>query len=101
SLLRHTIEIKRRVPGDNHPGTAVTKYNLAVNLVLSGRRAEAVAELRDSVQHGLASAFARGIEKDPDFRKLQDVPDFKALVAEIREHTATASKPLSVVSSSE
>jgi tetratricopeptide (TPR) repeat protein len=90
AIFRQTIEIKRRVLGDNHPGTAVTKYNLAVNLMRSKRPKEALAELTDAVEHGLAPGFAIGIERDPEFQSLKDTPGFISLLAHIHEKAGAA-----------
>ncbi len=63
-LYRKTIDAQRRILGPNHPVTASTKYNLACNAALSGRREEALSVLRDAVEHGLPPDTAAGMRQE-------------------------------------
>ena len=83
-LYRTALDVQRRVLGPEHPGTALTKYNLACNLALSGHRNEALAFLRDSIDHGLPVRFAMNTGHDTDFRSLHGDPRFASIVADVR-----------------
>jgi tetratricopeptide (TPR) repeat protein len=84
-LYRQTLEIQRRILGPDHPQTAGTKYNLACNLALSGHREEALAVLRDALDHGLRRRDALGLAQDSDLQSLHADPRFAALVAEAKK----------------
>jgi tetratricopeptide (TPR) repeat protein len=81
-IYRETIEIDRRVLGPDHPGTALTKYNLACNLALSGHRDEALSVLRDSIDHGLSPRLAVKTESDTDLQSLRGDPRFASIIAD-------------------
>ena len=78
------MDIQRRVLGPDHPVTASTKYNLACNAALRGRRDEAIAVLRDALDHGLAADTAAGMSQDEDLKSLHGDPRFAALIAEVK-----------------
>jgi serine/threonine protein kinase len=82
-MYRETIAIQRRVLGPEHPDTANTKYNLACNFALRGRRDEALAMLRDAVDHGLRANV--NVEQDTDFKSLHGDPRFAAILARRRK----------------
>jgi serine/threonine protein kinase len=83
-FYRKTIDIQRRVLGPDHPETASTKYNLACNAALSGRRDEAIAVLRDALDHGLPAGTAAGLSQDDDLKSLRGDRRFAELVAEVK-----------------
>jgi tetratricopeptide (TPR) repeat protein len=78
-LYREIIVVESRVLGPEHPDTANAKYNLACNLALRGRRDEALAVLRDAVEHGLRANV--NIEQDTDFKSLRTDRRFAAILA--------------------
>ncbi|MBZ5548454.1 MAG: serine/threonine-protein kinase [Acidobacteriia bacterium] len=92
-LYRAALDIQRRVLGPEHPGTALTKYNLACNLALSGQRDEALALLRDSVDHGLPYRFALTTEQDTDLKSLHSDPRFASIVADVRRRSGAVQTP--------
>jgi non-specific serine/threonine protein kinase/serine/threonine-protein kinase len=87
-LYRQTIEIQRRVVGADHPVTALTKYNLACNLALSGHKDEALAVLRDAVDHGLPDTYALGAETDSDLKLLQGDPRLAKMMDDVRRRAS-------------
>jgi len=88
TLYRKTLAIARRFLGAEHPDTAGIKYNLACNMALRGRRSEAIALLRDAMEHGLPLRSALMIESDADFRSLLGDARFKLLVADAKQRAA-------------
>jgi eukaryotic-like serine/threonine-protein kinase len=91
-LQRETLTIQRRALGAEHPDTAFSRYNLARILVGEGKREEALVELREAVDHGLAAAFDLEIEKSGTFKALRTDPRFAALIAHAKERAAEAQK---------
>ena len=87
-LYRQTIEIQRRVVGADHPVTALTKYNLACNLALSGHKDEALAVLRDAVDHGLPDTYALNAETDSDLKLLQGDPRLAKMMDDVRRRAS-------------
>jgi serine/threonine protein kinase len=81
ALLRQTLEIQKRVTGENTPDTAMTKYNLACNAALAGHPADALAFLKDAVDHGLSPLNRQHMSEDSDLNSLHGKPEFEALVA--------------------
>jgi hypothetical protein len=92
-LFREILDIHRRVLGPEHPDTAASAYNVACTLARKGNRDEALAVLREAVDHGLPPIGDLGIEKDPDFKSLHGDPRFAALVAHAKELATAAQKP--------
>jgi non-specific serine/threonine protein kinase/serine/threonine-protein kinase len=88
-LYRQTIDIQRRVVGADHPVTALTKYNLACNLALSGHKDEALAVLRDAVDHGLPDTYALNAEKDSDLNLVHGDPRFAQMMDDVRHRAST------------
>jgi serine/threonine protein kinase/Flp pilus assembly protein TadD len=86
-LYRQAVDIQSRVLGPEHPEVALTKYNLACNLALQGHRDEALAFLRDAVDHGLPSR-GPGLEQDSDLQSLHGDPRFDAVVADRHQRAA-------------
>ena len=80
-LMREVLAVKRRVLPVGHPQTALTLYNLACLLALQGQTAEALAYLRDSLDHGMPGRIAKGIADDPDLASLRGDVTFEALAA--------------------
>jgi eukaryotic-like serine/threonine-protein kinase len=91
-LYRKVVETQKRVLGPNHPVTATSKYDLACNAALQGKRDEAIAILRDAVEHGLIAAQIAEIAGDSDFKSLRGDPRFEALVDKARS-AATGTPP--------
>ncbi|MBZ5689605.1 MAG: tetratricopeptide repeat protein [Acidobacteriia bacterium] len=87
-LYRQTIEIQRRVVGADHPVTALTKYNLACNLALSGHKDEALAVLRDAVDHGLSDTYALSAETDSDLKFIQGDPRLAKMMDDVRRRAS-------------
>lgn len=79
-LLTQSLEIQRRVLKPNSPDTALSIYNLACVLAHEGKRTEALAMLRDAVDHGLEKWIDLEIDKDPDLKVLHGDPRFQVLV---------------------
>jgi serine/threonine protein kinase len=92
-LERETVNISRRVLGPEHPRTAIFTYSLGQIALGEGKRDEALAHLREAVDHGLQPQFDLGIEQDPDLKALHGDPRFDALVAHAKERAAAAQKP--------
>jgi serine/threonine protein kinase/tetratricopeptide (TPR) repeat protein len=87
-LYLKVVESQSRVLGPNHPTTAASKYNLACNAALQGKRDEAIAILRDSIAHGLAPALFGEIAEDEDLKSLHGDPRFEELVAKSKNQSA-------------
>ena len=68
--------------------TASTQYNLACNPALSGRRDEAIAVLRDALDHGLPAYTAAGMSQYNDLKSLRGDPRSAAPVAEVKSREA-------------
>jgi len=91
-LQLEVLDIDRRVLGPNHPDTATAIYDLACVKALAGRREEALALVRQSLEHGLDARTAASIGEDDDLASLRGDPRFAAIVAEGRERAALAQK---------
>ena len=92
-MERELLDIQRRVLGPEHPGTALSVYNLGCLAARQGRRNEALSLLREAVDHGASVHTDLGIDKDPDLQSLHGDPHFTALVAHAKEKAAAAQKP--------
>jgi eukaryotic-like serine/threonine-protein kinase len=91
-LARATLDTQRRVLGTEHPDAARTGYDLACILAHRGRRGEAIAALRDAMDHGLDSDSDLAIETDPELKSLREDPRFEALVAYGQQRAATQNR---------
>jgi hypothetical protein len=60
---------------------------------MSHRREEAVSMLIDAVDHGLAFAIAKTIERTPDFDSLKSIPKYADLIAHIRARSGQVQHP--------
>ena len=89
NLARATLDTQRRVLGPDHPDAASTAYDLACVLAHRGRREEALAALRDAIDHGLDAVTDLAIAKDPDLTSLREDPRFEALVTYGQQRAAT------------
>ena len=69
-----------KVNGVDHPDTASTAYALACIAARSGRKEDAIALLRQGLDHGLRPAVAMGIPKDVSLVSLHGDPGFQALL---------------------
>jgi non-specific serine/threonine protein kinase/serine/threonine-protein kinase len=87
-MARETLETRRRRLGPSHPETAASKYDLACILARAGKRDQALAALRDSVEHGLAPGIAASIASDGDFESLRGDRRFGALAEDGRRRAA-------------
>jgi eukaryotic-like serine/threonine-protein kinase len=92
-LERQTLEIQRRVLGPDHPDTAMSTYNLGGIALHKGKPDEALALLREAVNHGLAPNIALNMGNDPDLSALHKDPRFTSLLAYAKERAAAAQKP--------
>lgn len=81
-LAEETIAIDRRVYGADNPTTATDVYNLACLKAEQGRRDEALALLREILNHGMAPQTAMDMADDEDLKSLHGDPRFAAIVAE-------------------
>ncbi len=91
-LTLETRDLERRVLGPDHPQTAASTYNLACMAARQGHADQAMALLRDSVDHGLGPVYLLGIPSDPDLKTLHDDPRFDPIVADARQKAAAAQK---------
>jgi hypothetical protein len=91
-LQRETITVQRRALGPDHPDTAFSTYNLGSILIAEGKREEALTEIGNAVDHGLAPAYDLQLEKDPTFKPLRGDPRFVALVAHAKHLAEAAQK---------
>ena len=89
-VQREACDLRRRVMGQ-HPQTAFCIYVQGAMAALQGHTDEALAHLRDAVDHGLLASVALGIEADPDLQSLHGDSRFAALVARSKERAAEAS----------
>jgi serine/threonine protein kinase/tetratricopeptide (TPR) repeat protein len=80
-FYRENLAAVRRTLGSDHPDGASVEYNLACNMALRGRGAEAISLLRNALQHGLPVRTGLRIEADSDLASLHGVPGFAELVA--------------------
>lgn len=92
TLLQQALIIQRRVLGPDHPDTALSTYNLACVIAHQGKNGEALAMLRESVDHGLAAWVVREMGKDPDLSSLHNDPRFETLVGYASNHIVAASR---------
>ncbi len=91
--LSEVLETDRRVLGRDHLHTAIAAYNLACDDAMSGHRRQALALLRESVEHGGGPLVAGAIGTDENLKSLHGDPQFQALVAEAKQ-TADAEAAL-------
>jgi non-specific serine/threonine protein kinase/serine/threonine-protein kinase len=89
-LALQARDIQVRVLEPNSSDTADSTYNLACIAAYEGRTKQALALLRDSVDHGLGPGFRLAIDRDPNLASLHGDPRFQALIAYAREHNAAA-----------
>jgi len=85
TLQRETLEIETRVLGPDHPWVGMGFYDLACIKALRGSRDEALAALRQSLDHGMPATTAQGIADDEELKSLHGDPRFDAIVAEARK----------------
>jgi hypothetical protein len=71
----------------------MSTYNLGGIALHKGNRDQALALLREAVDHGLAPNIALQLEKDPDLESLHSDPRFAALVAYAKERAGAVQKP--------
>ena len=90
--IRKTLAIVQRVQGPDSPDAAASVYSLGSIALRRGHKTEALADLRQAVDHGLPPGLALGIESDPDLNALHGDPRFAALVAHAKERSSAAQK---------
>ena len=78
-LWRETLEMQRRMLGQDHPDTVSSMYDVACRAALRGDRKQAL-------DHGWKEADP--MAKDDDLRFLRGDPAFEALVARARENAS-------------
>jgi tetratricopeptide (TPR) repeat protein len=89
-LLLEAAEARAKTAGPHSPRAAESRYNLACNQALSGRKDQAIATLRTAVPD--LPAFEVGaVADDADFAPLHGMPQFEALASEAKKR-ATAAK---------
>ncbi len=94
ALLQETLAIQMRVRGANHPDTAETKYNHGLQRrARRGISAEALALLKDAIEHGLSPLNKKHMAEDSDLKSLHGDPEFEALVAEVQKTAGNQKKP--------
>ena len=87
---KELVDLERSVLGTENPSTAQVTYNLAAFQALLSRREEALANLQQSVEHGLAPSEDLKIESDKDLRSLHGDPRFTEIVAIGKQRAAVA-----------
>ena len=87
---RDLVDFERRVFGPDDPSTAQVTYNLAAFQALMGKHDEALVNLRQSVEHGLAPSEDFKIESDADLRSLHGDPRFAEIVDIGKQRAAAA-----------
>jgi serine/threonine protein kinase len=92
ALEEETIAITRKLYGAESPDVAVNVYNMACLKAEQGKKDEALAELRRSVEHGLPPRMDLTIADDEDLKSLHGDPRFDAILAEARAKVAEARK---------
>jgi hypothetical protein len=91
-IFRRNLEIQRRTLGEDNPDTSLSLYNVGAVKAHQGRKEEAVAALREAVDHGLIPALDLGMDSDPDLKNLHGDPRFDALVAHAKTRAKEKSK---------
>jgi tetratricopeptide (TPR) repeat protein len=91
-MLMQAHDVQLRVLGADNPDTAYSTYNLGCIAAQRGRRTEALARLREAVNHGLPAWVVQGISKDPELNSLHGDPRFAALLAHVNEHKVAANE---------
>jgi tetratricopeptide (TPR) repeat protein len=86
NMFGESLAIERRVYGENDPFTNTAMYNLACVKALDGRREEAVAMLRQAVDHGFRNAEA--MAGDEDLKSVRGDKRFDAILADARKPAA-------------
>ena len=81
-LLEDVGEIQKRKYGADDARTAGTTYNLACVAVRAGKKEEALALLREAMEHGLGADVAGAMGKDTDLAGLQGEAGFAEIVEE-------------------
>lgn len=89
STFQQLLEREQRVFGPDQGETTATQYDLASILLRKGQKENALALLREAVDHGLAPRIALGLPTDPLFASLHGDARFKALVAQVKKHSAS------------
>ena len=87
-LVEQTLEIRRRVLGEDAPQTLASVVRLGSIAALRGDRAKALGLLREAIEHGYKDT--KRLVRDPDLGSLQGDPDFAALL-DLAKSKATTS----------
>jgi len=84
-LLRQVLEGDRRMPGESHPDTLKSTYNMACLAALRGDRPGAIHWLDQAVSHGYDHWEL--MEKDSDLKSLKGDPAFRTLIDRARKNS--------------
>jgi eukaryotic-like serine/threonine-protein kinase len=87
-LEKENLERLQRLYGTHDLSTASSAYNLACIYAREGRREEALASLRQSVNIGLQVHMGLVVAQDEDLKSLRGDPRFDALAAEAHKQAA-------------
>jgi non-specific serine/threonine protein kinase/serine/threonine-protein kinase len=85
-VFRGTLTTARRVVGENHDLTGALIFNLACLAALQGHRSEALATLRQAVDHGFLRTDE--VANEEDLKSLHGDPRFEAILADVKRLAA-------------
>ncbi len=91
-LQQEVLDVRRQSLGPDNPATAGDIYNLACIAARAGNHEEALARLREAIDHGLPSASDLGIGQETDFNPLHGDPRFATVVAYAKNRAAEVQK---------
>jgi tetratricopeptide (TPR) repeat protein len=87
-LFDELLKIQRRILGLESPDAAATIYSMGCMEARRGDKDKAIAQLRQSIDHGLAPYLDLGMQKDSDLVSLYGDPRFIGLFAHARQVAA-------------
>ena len=79
--------------GPDDPMAGAFLYGLGSVLARQGHREEALATLRDAIDHHLDAAAIAGMENNSDLKSLHGDPRFRELVSSARQRAAGEQHP--------
>jgi len=91
-LEKATAESRRRILGPNPRLSAVAMYDYACAHARAGKNDQALALLRESLDHGFSPTQALIMINDRDLEGLHGDPRFAALVEEVQKRAAATSR---------
>lgn len=80
--LENLLKIENQAFSPDQVETAQTRYDLASILLRQRQPAQALALLRQALDHGLAPRTAQGLATDPLFASLRQDPRFRTIVVQ-------------------